>query len=141
MRNADLVARKLTILGEHVARLRRRRPVSAEAMLADVDLQDAISLSVLVVVQEATDIALHMISDEGWGAAASYREGFETLAAHRVIAPDLARQLGGAVAVRNRIAHGYASVDFERLWAELPAAIDAFESFAQAIAAWVSKPA
>lgn len=28
-------------------------------------------------------------------------------------------------ALRNRIAHGYASVDFARIWAELPSGLEA----------------
>jgi len=38
-----------------------------------------------------------------------------------VIDDDLARRLGGISSLRNRVAHGYASVDFERLWRETPA--------------------
>jgi hypothetical protein len=34
---------------------------------------------VLVVVQEAIDIALHIASDEVWEHAASYRDSFVTL--------------------------------------------------------------
>mgnify|MGYP003334646072 CR=1 FL=1 len=33
--------------------------------------------------------------------------------------------------------HGYATLDAARLWAELPAGIDAFEAFARAISAWI----
>ena len=69
MTNVALVARKLAILNEHLRRLHERRPDDLSALKADQLLQDAIALSVLVVVQEAMDIALHIASDEGWELA------------------------------------------------------------------------
>lgn len=136
-----LVTRKLALLLEHVARLRRRRPKTAEALRADVDRLDAIAMSVLVVVQEAIDIAFHIASDEGWGLPATYRQGFDLLAQKGLIPSELAAQLAGAARLRNRIAHGYASVDVDTLWAELPGGVAAFEAYAAAIAAYLTSGA
>jgi hypothetical protein len=80
--NVVLVARKLAVLEEHLRRLRERRPAELAAFRADTLLQDAVALGVLVVIQEAIDIALHVASDEGWEHAASYREAFLTLERH-----------------------------------------------------------
>jgi hypothetical protein len=66
MTNTALVARKLSLIDEHLRRLRERRPAEVGAFKTDSLLQDAVSLGVLVVVQEAIDIALHIASDEGW---------------------------------------------------------------------------
>ncbi len=46
----------------------------------------------------------------------------------------LARRLAGMAALRNRIAHGYASVDFARIWSELPDRIAALNSLQAAVA-------
>ncbi len=89
MTDAPLVSRKLAILREHAARVRRRRPPSPEMLRADVDRQDSISLSLLVAIQEAADISFHIVADEGWGAPSSYAEGFEVLARQGVIDIDL----------------------------------------------------
>ena len=129
-----LVTRKLAVLREHLARLRRRRPGSLDELRGDVDRIDAIAMSVVVAVQEAIDVAFHVASDEGWGMPATYREGFELLSAKGWISSELADQLGGAARLRNRIAHGYATIDVGVLWQELPAGIAAFEAFAAAIA-------
>jgi uncharacterized protein YutE (UPF0331/DUF86 family) len=67
--NSVLVAKKLAILDEHLRRLRDRRPNDLAPFLGDPLLQDAVALSVLVIVQEAMDIALHIASDEGWELA------------------------------------------------------------------------
>jgi uncharacterized protein YutE (UPF0331/DUF86 family) len=139
MTNVALVARKLAVMNEHLRRLATRRPPSAAALRGDDLLQDALSMSVLVVVQEAMDVALHIASDEAWEVGSTYREAFVVLARHGIISEALAGSLGGAAQLRNRIAHGYASIDVERLWNELPAGIAAFEELARAVAAFLQK--
>ncbi|HEY1691343.1 MAG TPA: DUF86 domain-containing protein [Polyangiaceae bacterium] len=137
MTDAELVIRKLAILGEHLVRARRRRPAAIETLRDDVDLQDSLSLSVLVAIQEAIDIAFHIVSDEGWGAPASYAESFEVLARRGVIEAPLAAALAAAAGLRNRLAHAYATLDIDRLWSELPAGLDALDRYAAAIARFV----
>ena len=91
-------------------------------------------MSLLVAVREAIDVAFHIAADEGWGVPSSYAEGFEILAGRGVIDPALADELARVVAVRHRLAHGYATVDVDRLWTQLPAGLDALERFTAAIA-------
>jgi uncharacterized protein YutE (UPF0331/DUF86 family) len=134
----DLVLQLLSTLREHVARVRRRRVPQLEAFRADVDLQDSLSLSVLVATQKAIDVAFHICTDEGWGLPASYADAFALLAKNGLIDPTLAGELGRVVAVRNRIAHLYGTVDLERVWQEVPAGVDALERFSAAVARFLS---
>lgn len=129
-----LVLKKLAMLREHVGRVRRRRLATREAFESNVDVQDAIALSFLVAVQEANDIALHLAADEGWGLPTSYAEAFDLLARNHVLTPEHARELAAVASVRNRIAHGYASIDPGRLWDELPAGLDALDKYVEVIA-------
>jgi uncharacterized protein YutE (UPF0331/DUF86 family) len=94
----------------------------------------------MVALQEAIDIAYHIVADEGWGIPDSHRAAFDTLTAHGVLAPALATELSAAASMRNRIAHGYASVDHQRLWQELPNGLRALDAFGAAIAAWLPAP-
>ena len=137
MTDAPLVTRKLASLREHAARVRRGRPATIEELRTDIDRQDAIALSLLVAIQEATDIAFHVAADEGWGAPSSYAEGFDLLSRHGVFDTGLAQQLALAASLRNRIAHGYASLDVDRLWEEIPNGLVSLERFAAAIAAFL----
>ncbi len=139
MTNVAVVARKLGVLDDHLTRLRDRRPSDLPTFVADTLLQDAIALGVMVIVQEALDIALHIGSDEGWEAASTHREAFLVLARHGVISVSLAEELIGAAMLRNRIAHGYASMDVSRLWSELPAGIASFRAFEAAISALLAR--
>jgi uncharacterized protein YutE (UPF0331/DUF86 family) len=137
--NVALVARKLAIIDDHLRRLRERRPADIETFRSDRLLQDAVSLGVLVVVQEATDIALHVCSDEKWELPATNREAFDVLARHGVIDGALAASLAGAVQLRSRIAHGYASLDVDRLWSELPNGVKSFEEFSAGVSAFITR--
>ena len=91
-------------------------------------------MSLLVAVQEALDIALHVASCQGWGVPGSYAESFALLADHAVLDRSLAADLAAMAALRNRLAHGYATVDAARVWHELPAGLAAFDAFAAAVA-------
>jgi uncharacterized protein YutE (UPF0331/DUF86 family) len=139
MTDRAVVFRKLTSLREHVARMRRRRPQDFESFKLDTDRQDAIGMSLLVAVQDALDIALHMASDEGWGVAASYADSFGLLANHGVIEPASAAALANLATLRNRLAHGYGTVDMERIWTSLPNGLATLDAFASAIAARMGK--
>jgi uncharacterized protein YutE (UPF0331/DUF86 family) len=95
-------------------------------------------MSLLVAIQEAIDTAFHIAADEGWGVPASNpasnAEAFEILSRNGVLSAALARDMGNAAALRDRIAHGYASVDLPRLWAEIPAGLSALDSYVTAVA-------
>jgi uncharacterized protein YutE (UPF0331/DUF86 family) len=135
-----VVFRKLTSLREHVGRMRRRRPDDIDAFRSDTDKQDAIGMSLLVAVQDALDIALHMAADEGWGVPASYAESFGMLASHGVIDGVLAAGLANMATLRNRLAHGYGTVDMDRIWTSLPDGLAALDAFASAIATRMDAP-
>jgi uncharacterized protein YutE (UPF0331/DUF86 family) len=138
--NIALVSRKLAVLDEHLRRLTERRPATAAALRNDTLVQDALAMGVMVIVQEAMDIALHLAADNGWEIAPTYREAFAVLARHAVISAELAASLGGGAQLRNRIAHGYATVDVDRLWNELPSGVASFGAFSQAVAAFLLAP-
>jgi uncharacterized protein YutE (UPF0331/DUF86 family) len=134
MTDAEIVLRKLAVLRDHVGRARRRRPASADVLVADQDLQDALCMSLIVAIQESIDIAFHIAADEGWGVPASNAEAFEIVSRNGMLSADLARDMGSAAALRNRIAHGYATVDLPRLWTEIPAGLDALERYMAKVA-------
>jgi uncharacterized protein YutE (UPF0331/DUF86 family) len=139
MTDLEIVLRKLTTLREHLQRARRRRPDALASLASDEDLQDALFMSLLVAIQEAIDIAFHIAAGEGWGVADSSAQSFELLARNGVLSSDLAGEMGSGAALRNRIAHGYASLDLPRLWAELPTGLDAMDRYTSAIADWLAR--
>ncbi len=134
MTNASLVERKLSVMADHVARMAERRPTDVEVFRTNLLVQDAISMSLLVATQEALDVSLHIASDEGWELAPTARDAFFVLARHGVLDPQLASDMANLAQLRNRIAHGYATLDAARLWAELPKGVVALLAFGQSVA-------
>jgi uncharacterized protein YutE (UPF0331/DUF86 family) len=134
-----VVLQKLATVRDHLGRVRRRRPATADAFREDLDRQDAVALSLLVAIQEALDVAFHVSADEGWGVPASNAESFEILSRHGVIDATLAGEMAAAAGLRNRIAHGYASIDADRLWNEIPTGLAALERFVAAVARFLPR--
>lgn len=89
------------------------------------------------VTPEAIDVAYHIASDEGSGVPDSHRGAFELRGTHSVLTAELTHRLQSVARVRNRIAHGDASVDHLRLWRELPEGLDALDAFTASVAAWL----
>jgi len=138
--DAELVLHKLGELRRHIARARRRRGDDFGEFSADEDRQDALLLSVMIALQEALDCAFHIAVDSDLGVPTSDADAFSRLAAANIIANELATTLSEGARLRNRIAHGYATVDLERFWRELPEGLDALEAFATAVAPSITPP-
>jgi uncharacterized protein YutE (UPF0331/DUF86 family) len=134
MTDPIIVLRKLVTLREHLSRARARRPDAVGELERDTVLQDALAMSLFVAIQEAIDIAFHIVADEGWGMPGSYAEAFAILAEKGVVDAAMVDPLEGCARLRNRIAHGYAAVDIERLWTELPEGLAVLERFVESVA-------
>jgi uncharacterized protein YutE (UPF0331/DUF86 family) len=136
-----IVIKKVGLLRGYVADVRGRLPSDAAAFVADADLHDLVAFHLLLAVQSAIAIATHLIASEGLGVPSSYREAFESLAARRILAHDLAARVADAAALRNRLAHAYGSVDWCKLHAEAPGHLAALEEYAARVAAATGLPA
>ena len=60
---ATVIEEKLESLRRCLARIRQRRPDSAQALLNDADAQDILSLNLVRAVQLCVDIAAHRLTD------------------------------------------------------------------------------
>lgn len=100
---------------------------------ADAAGRDLAAFYLFLAAQECIDLAAHWIADEGWPAARDVGSMFDVLADRSAIPRSLADEMRAVVRVRNRIGHGYASVDHERLHAEAPSGIAAMRRFLVAV--------
>lgn len=134
MTNAGLVLLKLQTLRDHLQRLEERQERTPADARERRDLEDATAMSLFVCVQEAIDIVSHIVSDEGWGIPDTYAAGFAIAAEHQLLDSGTAAVMGQMSALRNRIAHGYSSVDAQRIARELPVGIQALRKFSEQVA-------
>ena len=87
-----------------------------------------------LAIQECIDLAAHWVADEGWMPPDDAGSTFDVLADHEVIDRPTADALHGAAGLRNRIAHGYAMLDYARVQEESRAGVPALRALLDAVA-------
>ena len=87
-----------------------------------------------LAIQECIDLSAHWVADAGWGAPDDAGSSFDVLAERHAIDRDLADSLRAATGLRNRIAHGYAMLDYARVQVESLAGVPALRMFLSAVA-------
>ncbi len=130
------LARATAWLGDAEARLSR----SAADFLADPDAQDLASFHLFLAIQECIDLAAHWVADARWGSPDEASATFDLLAHHGAIDRDLAARMRGAVGLRNRIAHGYSTLDQARIHGEYHEGITTLRRFLARVADEIAPP-
>ncbi len=131
----ELLLRKLLQCRERIEKVRKALPARAEAVLEDERTEAFIAFNLFLLVQDALDLATHLISERGLGIPASHREAFEILARSGSITPDAARAMALLSSLRNRIAHAYGDLDPVRMVREAPVGLAAASRFLDELAA------
>ena len=107
---------------------------SLDAFLSDPKGRDLSLFYLFLAVQECIDLAAHWVADEGWGEPDDAGSALDVLADRGVIDRETATALRSAAGLRNRIAHGYALLDYGRVYREAQDGIPALRTFLVVIA-------
>ena len=105
-----------------------------ETFVADRDRRDLAIFYLFLAIQECIDLAAHWVADEGWTIADDAGSTFEELADRGALTRQHATTLRAAVGLRNRIAHGYAMLDYRRVHAEGTSGIASLRLFLREVA-------
>lgn len=97
--------------------------------MTDERLEAFIAFHLFLLVQDAVDLAAHLVAEQGLGVAGSLRETFQMLSSAGLISAESAASMGGLASLRNRIAHTYGGVDPVRMVREAPGGLDAVSRF------------
>jgi uncharacterized protein YutE (UPF0331/DUF86 family) len=115
---ADVVAQKVATARQ---RLRGAGEIFArtlDELLADEPARDLACFYLFLAIQECIDLATHWVADADWGTPDDVGGAFDILRDKGLISGQLAQGMRGATGLRNRIAHGYGSLDPERIRSE-----------------------
>ncbi len=129
MVRTDVVGRKVDRAAAWLDDASKRFAQSAEDLESEIENRDLATFYLFLAIQECMDLCSHWLSDAGWGAADDAATAFKVLAERGAIDLELAQQLAGAVGLRNRIAHGYGTVDHSRIRSEFPEGVAALRRF------------
>ena len=105
-----------------------------DEFVADRKGRDLALFYLFLAIQESIDLGAHWVADEGWAPPDDAGSTFDVLADRGVIARPVADGLRAAAGLRNRIAHGYAMLDYRRVQEESRAGIRPVRLFLEAVA-------
>ncbi|HEX2643743.1 MAG TPA: DUF86 domain-containing protein [Thermoanaerobaculia bacterium] len=125
----DVAGRKIARARSWLDRAEARAAVPIEDFLSDTDGRDLVTFHLYLAIQEAIDLAMHWVVDSGIQPPGDVGSAFDILADQGWIDRDLAERMRSAVGLRNRIAHGYAEVNHERLHAEMVDGVETVRRF------------
>lgn len=123
-------------LGEQLAHLRNRAAEDRTVLRSDEVQLSATKYRFVTAIEAVLDVAHHLVASEQWGPADTNADTIRLLSRHGVIQQDLAARLASAPGFRNVLVHDYATVDDDRVVANLDSIAD-FETFADQVAGWV----
>jgi uncharacterized protein YutE (UPF0331/DUF86 family) len=112
----DLILAKAGLIRRHLRRIKEKGGEDLEAFLSDLDRQEVISFNLHLAIENCTDLAAHIISEEGLGVPGSASEMFYLLEDSGYINSQLTEKMIKAVGLRNLIVHEYDKIDLTRLY-------------------------
>jgi uncharacterized protein YutE (UPF0331/DUF86 family) len=130
----DLLIRKLMLCRERIEKIRTALPSLPEQILDDERNQAFVAFNLFLLIQDAMDLAAHLVSERGLAVAASQRESLEALARAGILSTDCATAMARMASLRNRIAHSYGDLDVVRMVREAPAGLQTVHRFLDEIA-------
>ena len=138
MVDRHLAAAKLAELDDRVARVRAKCPATVDELRANRDALDLVSFNLMLAVQSCSDIASHLIADEGWPTAINLVGAFDRIRDEGVISVATAAALRRAVGLRNVVARGYAGNNAVMVHVAATQGLGDLEAFAREVAQWIS---
>lgn len=132
--SGEVLARKVAAIHQRTARVRELFPATVEEFLSHRTEAEALILNLYLALQECSDLALHLVADLGLGVPGEARAAFDALARGGVLDAELARRLGAAVGLRNRIAHEYGDLDLSKVYDAVRDNLGDLDAYAAAVA-------
>lgn len=126
---AELLLRKLLACRERIGKIRAALPADPASVSADERLEAYLSFQLFLLIQDAVDLAAHLVAGMGLAVPASLRESFEALNKAGLLSSESARSMSGMASLRNRIAHSYGDLDVVRMVRELPQGLEIVSRF------------
>ena len=136
----ELLLKKALRIRDRIAKLRGALPLAPSEVLADERLESFISFQLFLLIQDAVDLATHLVAARGLAVPGSQREVFEALAADALLRSETARGMAAMASLRNRIAHAYGELDPARMVVELPTGLDLLQCFLDEIVVAFPEP-
>jgi len=135
----EVVEEKLESLRRCLRRIEAKCPTDAATLVADIDLQDIVSLNLSRAVQISVDIGAHLIAGMETPPPDTMGQTFDLLAQEGVLNVELASSLKKAVGFRNIAVHSYESINWSIVHSIVKYHLADFTEFAKVVAMRLEK--
>jgi uncharacterized protein YutE (UPF0331/DUF86 family) len=108
----DLIRAKEDSIVRCVQRVRTKSGLTYDQILTDYDAQDVVVLNLERAVQQAVDVATHMLADSSQPIPETMRAAFTGLSEMGVLSDRTAKRMVKAVGFRNTAVHAYQQIDW-----------------------------
>ena len=133
MIDRSFVRARLKACRLYLDRLRPLAAVGRAAFSADHRHHHLAERLVQLIVDAAVDVNNHLLVEAGAGPAPDYYSSFAEMGRMRVLGDPLARRLAATAGLRNRLVHGYESVDLKILHRGLRPMIRDYDRYIAAV--------
>ena len=137
--DVDLVRAKEDSIVRCVQRIRTKSGLTFEVITEDYDAQDVIVLNLERAVQQAVDIATHILADSVLPVPERMREAFSGLQEMGVLSPSTAERMAMAVGFRNTAVHAYQAIDWAIVYSIVTERLCDFEQFIKEVDAYLGR--
>lgn len=110
----DIILEKIGNIQRCMRRIKEVTKLKPEN-LDDINIQDIFVLNLQRAIQSTIDIAVHIVSSEGWGLPRNLRENFEILIEKNIVSEKLGTSLKNMIGFRNIAIHDYSRIDIKIL--------------------------
>ncbi len=130
----EVVEQKLESLRRCLRRIETKCPTDAAMLVADIDLQDIVSLNLSRAVQISVDIGAHLIAGMEVPPPDTMGQTFDLLAQEGLLSNELASSLKKAVGFRNIAVHSYENINWIIVHSIVKYHLADFSEFAKVVA-------
>jgi len=109
----EIIIAKLSNINKNLERIKGKKAISFAKFVSNKDIQDIIIFNLQNSIQGCTDLASHIVADNGWGVSGSMAGLFDILFEHKVITDKTRKFMRQMVGFRNIIVHEYAKLDMK----------------------------
>ena len=135
----EVIEQKLESLRRCLRRIETKCPTDAATLVADLDLQDIVSLNLSRAVQISVDIGAHLIAGLETPPPDTMGQTFDLLAQQGILSNELASSLKKAVGFRNIAVHNYESINWNIVHSIVKYHLADFTEYARIVALKAAK--
>ena len=119
----DVVRRKLSAVANYLRDLRRHEGITFEAFM---ERHYEVERILELLIMNASDIIMHLLSSRGEAPPVSYRAAFLRAGEVGIISTELSKNLSMSAGLRNILVHEYEEIDYSLLHNSIPVALRDF---------------